>query len=444
MRRYDRVVGTRKFPVFSAAVVAVSAVLALLDAVPAALSVAAYFLVYLATSYSYLARASESFVCRVEDARLELREAEAVLHLQLTIAPRASLAGLRLSIETPPQLSSSGERTTTALKLEPRSGRVGVRLLLPRRTGLHVLGPLTVVLTDPLGIFEAPVHELDSLVIRIPPKAGLAPLARWYGLVRSSSGARTLSPGHGVEYHSTREYHPGDELRHVDWKATARQGRLHVKVFEVETPLRVLVVLDARSYMFVGSPRSLFEYGADLAAALANYLLKRGDRLVLLVSTEDGVRRTGELRGRRGLVEVLNTLSSVAWPAWAPTLRAEPSARDRGVGDLGESLGSFSAVVVFSPILDERRALELLELAGRARERGVEFIVVSPLVTFFSTASRVDDVVYRVLRFNMVSRELRSVGTLERSGVRVIRLTPHRALERVVADLERVRALKAR
>ncbi len=444
MRRYGRASGTRRYPALTAAVIAVSVALALLDATPVSLLIAAYFLVYSAVSYSYLRCASRGIACRAERVELEPREADAVLRAQLAITPGARFASPRLYIEMPPQLSRVGVRAATVLKLEPGAGRARVETRLPRRTGLHVIGPLILALADPLGIFEVPVCELSPVVVKIPPKAGLAPLARWYGIVRSSSGARTLSPGLGVEYHSTREYRPEDELRHIDWKATARLGKLHVKVFEMETPLRVLLALDAQSHMFIGSPRSLFEYCADLVAALASYLLKRGDRLVLSVITEDGVRHTSEVRGHRGLVEVLDVLSSVEWPARPPVLRAKTPPWSGSLRALGESLADFSAVVLFSPVLDERRALEISDLARRARESGVEFIVVAPLVTFFSTASRVDDAVYKVLRFNMVSREIKNVRLLEGSGVRVIRLSPHRALERVVADLERTRITKAR
>ncbi|NJL32128.1 MAG: DUF58 domain-containing protein, partial [Phycisphaerales bacterium] len=62
------------------------------------------------------------------------------------------------------------------------------------------------------------------------------------------------SPYHGfaVEFANHRQYVPGDEIRHIDWKVWARQDRLYVKEYEEETNLRCTLVVDASRSMGYG------------------------------------------------------------------------------------------------------------------------------------------------------------------------------------------------
>ncbi|MCX8208820.1 MAG: DUF58 domain-containing protein [Sulfolobales archaeon] len=434
---------TSRLLVLLTAVVATFTLLTALNATLVALYFAVYSSVYLVLSYSVLRSTSQSTQCKLERTELELGEKDVALIMHLVVRTEATLVKARLYLGVPPQLSDSDDYSIKSVKLDVGKERIVVKFPLSRRTGLHVLGPLRVVITDVLEVFEVQVYYLDSIVVKIPPKIGSAPIARWYGIIRSSSGARTLSPGVGVEYHSTREYRPEDELRYVDWKATARLSKLHVKVFEVETPIRVFMVLDAHRYMFIGNPKSLFEYSSDLALALSNYLVKRGDRLVLAVISEDGIKRSGEIGSYSDLAELLGIVSSIRWPHRTPILREEPS-RATSLRSLHIPLKEVSAVVIFTPIFSTQRISEILELNTLARESGVRVVVATPIVTFFSTTSRVSDTVYRALRFNLLSREIRNVELLKKSGIHVVALSPHKTLERVILDLEKIRATKTR
>jgi uncharacterized protein (DUF58 family) len=84
--------------------------------------------------------------------------------------------------------------------------------------------------------------------------------------------------GQSVEFLQHREYAPGDELRHVDWKVWAKQDRYYVKQFEEDTNLRATLVVDVSGSMQYGSgPLSKYEYGCTLAASLAYLLLRQQD-----------------------------------------------------------------------------------------------------------------------------------------------------------------------
>lgn len=88
------------------------------------------------------------------------------------------------------------------------------------------------------------------------------------------------SPYHGasVEFAEHREYVPGDDIRHIDWKVYGRSQRYYIKEYEEETNLRTEVLLDASESMTYGShSMSKLEYGRTLAAALAFLVLKQRD-----------------------------------------------------------------------------------------------------------------------------------------------------------------------
>jgi uncharacterized protein (DUF58 family) len=92
--------------------------------------------------------------------------------------------------------------------------------------------------------------------------------------------------GFSVEFSEHRDYSPGDEIRHLDWKAYARSDRYYVKLYEQETNLRATIVVDTSNSMrFAGK----MDYAKHLAACLA-YLLSLQQDLAGLVAVDDQVR----------------------------------------------------------------------------------------------------------------------------------------------------------
>src|SRR5512146_633399 len=92
------------------------------------------------------------------------------------------------------------------------------------------------------------------------------------------------SPHHGssVEFAEHKEYSPGDEIRHIDWKAYGKFDRYYVKRFEEETERTAYLLLDRSGSMgYRGSGLAKLEYGAYLAAALAHLLIRQQDRVGL-------------------------------------------------------------------------------------------------------------------------------------------------------------------
>ena len=104
------------------------------------------------------------------------------------------------------------------------------------------------------------------------------------------------SPYHGfaVEFAAHREYAPGDDIKHIDWKVWSKTDRLYIKEYEEETNLKCHILLDASKSMRYGEKAepawSKYDYAATAAASLA-YLLQQQQDAVGLVTFDTKVER---------------------------------------------------------------------------------------------------------------------------------------------------------
>ena len=184
------------------------------------------------------------------------------------------------------------------------------------------------------------------------------------------------SPHHGqsVEFAEHKEYAPGDEIRHIDWRAYAKLDKYYVKRFEMETNLRALVIVDGSGSMAYGrGAMTKLQYGATCAGALAYLLQRQGDQVGLIVagapkegSTErlpPGVREFLPFAGSSThLQEILRRLENTAG-AGATLL---PKALDYAA----EKAGRRALVVVVSDLFDatEKTLPALKMLRGRRHD----------------------------------------------------------------------------
>ena len=151
----------------------------------------------------------------------------------------------------------------------------------PTRSGL----PATPPIDDPTALAE--YGRLD-LVARL--------------VVEGDILGQHKSPmkGASVEFSEHRQYHPGDEIRHIDWRAYGKTGKYFVKEFEDETNLRCHLLLDqSRSMGFGTLGWTKADYAHTLAATLAYFLFQQGDAVGLL-SFDEGIRDYLPARNRPG------------------------------------------------------------------------------------------------------------------------------------------------
>jgi uncharacterized protein (DUF58 family) len=116
--------------------------------------------------------------------------------------------------------------------------------------------------------------------------------------------------GRGLNFEEMRDYLPGDDIRSIDWKATARTGRPHVRVFTEERDRPALLVVDQRMSMFFGSQLNMKSVTAAEAAAIAAFrILDAGDRVGGIVFDDDSEVEFVPKRSRRTAYALLESIA---------------------------------------------------------------------------------------------------------------------------------------
>lgn len=117
--------------------------------------------------------------------------------------------------------------------------------------------------------------------------------------------------GQSIEFRQHREYAPGDDLRHVDWKVWARQDRLTIKQYEEDTNMRVNLLVDVSNSMKYGrGVFTKFEYAATIATSLAWLVLKQQDAVGCMTFDEAVRSRTPTSSQKMQLNHIVNSLES--------------------------------------------------------------------------------------------------------------------------------------
>ena len=170
--------------------------------------------------------------------------------------------------------------------------------------------------------------------------------------------------GASVEFTEHRQYHPGDEIRHIDWRAYGKTGKYFVKEFEDETNLRCQLLVDVSGSMAYGdSTLSKFDYARQLAAALAYLLLAQRDAVGLTIFDDHVRTRLSPSTQQALFAQVTDTLDQLQ-----PTDESSSDFSSGVAESLGEVLPTLSRrslVVVISDFLDDTDKL----IAALARFR---------------------------------------------------------------------------
>lgn len=178
--------------------------------------------------------------------------------------------------------------------------------------------------------------------------------------------------GSSVEFVEHRQYYPGDEIRHIDWRAYGKTGKYYIKEFEEETNLRAYLLLDCSGSMqYSESTISKFDYARQLAAAFA-YLLNAQRDAIGLVTFDKKVRDRIEPGTSHKNFQQLMTILEDSKPAGETSL-------GKVLTSLIPTLKRRSLVIMFSDFFDDIEALqEAMQLFRRHRHEVLLFQVIAP------------------------------------------------------------------
>jgi uncharacterized protein (DUF58 family) len=235
-------------------------------------------------------------------------------------------------------------------------------------SGQYSVGPTLVRALDPLGLF------FTEMIVGAPDRLTVTP--RMEDLRRLELVPRRTRPwlgqilsrrrGVGTEFWGLRDYDPSDDVRHINWKVTARTDGLISNEFEGELSGDVVIVLDAREQSSLGSPPdSTTQYGVRAAVSIAAKALASRNRAGIIIQ-RDVLDWVYPAYGRQQLYRIIHRLMVVrpggTWPL------------EHVAGVLTRFFPPQCQVVLITPLLD-RKAVD--GVAGLA-SRGFEVVIVSP------------------------------------------------------------------
>ncbi len=286
--------------------------------------------------------------------------------------------------------------------------------LVPIRRGRHRLPGVAGASLGPLGLarWHHPSGEpVDVLVYPDLPTARRLALRLRQGRAASGGRLRRGPLGLGTEFESIREYSPDDDIRQVNWRASARLGRPMSNQYRIEQDQEVLCLLDAGRLM--GAPLAhgtLLDAALDAVAAVALVADELGDRCGA-IAFDASIRRVVQPR-RAGGRRVLRALFD---------LQPSPDDSDFERAFLRVGASRRGLVIVFSDLIDEQAARSLVHAAPMLTRRHAVIVAsVSDPVLEAAALDRQTDPPYALAALSVLRARDGAAAHVRRAGAEVV------------------------
>jgi uncharacterized protein (DUF58 family) len=183
--------------------------------------------------------------------------------------------------------------------------------------------------------------------------------------------------GRGLNFEELRGYLPGDDVRTIDWKVTARTGEPHVRVYTEERDRPTLIVVDQRMSMFFGSVLNMKAVTAAECAALAAFrIFDQGDRVGGIVFGDTALAEIRPGRSRKSLTAFLTALSNANSLLNADQPPATPMPMNQVLQSVARIAPRNHLVLLFSDFDEVDETTHRL-VAGLSRHNDLVLILVS-------------------------------------------------------------------
>lgn len=250
----------------------------------------AFLLGLLATSWYRSRGRAELLVLRQEWLSEPQRGQKFRLRLRLQNSGERLLREIRLECPTPSWAADTPPFAWTVPLLAPNQTAECEAVWTPLKRGEHQLPPCRLQVGAPFGLFVSEKEVQCRRTFLVYPELRRLPASQARSLANASLGERETSRGLGEtrNIRSIRDYAPGDDLRDVHWKATAKRGPsalLQVREHHAPAPLRTVVVLDTSRTQ---PDDELFEGAVTHTASLLWSAHKQGLSALLILREQDG------------------------------------------------------------------------------------------------------------------------------------------------------------
>lgn len=296
---------------------------------------------------------SRNYRTRIQLARSSVI-AGAVAQMQVEVHNDTASAQLPTLIELP--VGDALRVLTVPLLPARKRVRLNTQVATTRR-GVLKVGPLTVARQDPIGLLRRESVFLDTQTLYVHPKTVQLP-PNTAGLVRDLEGQESQRVVESdLSFHAVREYVPGDALRHVHWKSTAKTGTLMVRQYQETQTARTAVLFDANLAEYASDDE--FELGVSAAASVSLQAVREGRERTVVSAWSPGKRRPR----LDGLEELSSRTASELLNAWSELTPVDTELSLETLADnLAHTSRDLSIVVLISgsqPSLDRIRRAAL-------------------------------------------------------------------------------------
>ena len=324
--------------------------------------------VYLGTGLLQSPSAREIRLSATRSVEKDMTNALATIEVSVVITNQGT-AFVRLFLSEPLQSGMSIKNGQNKQSAILQAGENAVfKYTFQSERGSFAWETIRAKISDPFGLIETELDLPAEAKIQVRPefnKIRPFPL-RPQRTLHSAGSIPARLGGSGTDFWGVREYHPGDPLRRLDWRLTARHPhKFFTKEFEQEEIADIGLILDARqkTNLRIGED-SLFEHAARATASLAEVFLRQGNRVSLLVYQ----RHTTSVFPGYGKLQLNRVLHALA--------RITPESDD-SLNSLQflpiQMFSSHSLIVIISPLMSGD-----WKLFRRLRAYGYQVLLISP------------------------------------------------------------------
>ncbi|WOB43528.1 DUF58 domain-containing protein [Thermoleptolyngbya oregonensis NK1-22] len=261
-------------------------------------------------------------------------------------------------------------REAIQCEIAPQETREITYTVFPKQRGVYAWGDLYLRQLGPWGLawHDWRIPQAASVAV-YPDLMGLRELSLRLTLQTSGNIRRARRMGMGTEFTELRDYSTGDDLRFVDWKATARKSRLLMRVLEPEQEQTLVILLD-RGRLMTAQVAGLarFDWALNAALALALAGLHRGDRVGVGVFDRQMHAWIPPERGAHQLPKLLAQLTPIE-----PVFQ-EPDYLN-AVTTVAQRQTRRALVVLLTDIIDQTASAELFGAMAQLAPRYLPFCV---------------------------------------------------------------------
>ncbi len=323
----------------------------------------------------------------------------------------------------------------------PANGEIALQYeVTPSRRGPRELRAVTLRHRGPLGLMLRQERtELPAHVSVYPDvhAARMLEMLRRQGRQDARLGSLRVRGG-DTEFERLRPYVRGDEVRHVDWRATARRDDVTVRQYQAESNQNVVFALDiGRGMRGESAGLTSIDHALNAALLAADVALRGGDKAGLLAFDDEPRTFLPPTGGRTGARKLTNAVHALDAGLSATDYRA-------ALMFLRTQVRTRSLVIVFTHLLETRSAKELasslrgllprhLPLCVLMRDMEIEALAVAP-------ASSEDDLYVRASAAETLSARDALIRSLRNAGVLVLDAPPHEVTPSLVKSYLEIKA----